>query len=103
MGLANEFVGLGITYISLSTRLSVRWGRRVESKIVDDNCDLLHCPLVDLSFGVGDWIRRFGDYHISFSARLSVPRGRRVESYFKSENCELLHFLLVDLSFGVCE
>ena len=26
-----------------------------------ENCDLLHCPLVDLSFGVGEWIRRFGN------------------------------------------
>ena len=54
-------MGLGIINISFSARLSVRWGRRVESYVWSENCDLLHSPLVDLSFGDGEWISRFGD------------------------------------------
>ena len=66
-----------------------------------ENCDLLHCPLVYLSFGVGVWICRFRDYNIFFSDRLSVRWAWRVESYVGSENCDLLHCPLVYLSFQV--
>ena len=78
-------------------------GQRVESYVRSKNCDLLHCPLVELSFGVGEWISRFGITNISISARLSVRWGRRVESYFRGNNCYLLQCPLADLSFGVGE
>ena len=61
LGFASGYVSLGITNSSFSARLSVRWSRRAESLFRGENCDLLYCPLVDLSFGVGEWIRRFGD------------------------------------------
>ena len=59
--LADGIVGLGIENIYFSPLLSVRWGMRVESYFRGETCDLLHCPLMDLSFRVGDWIRRFED------------------------------------------
>ena len=71
-GLLSGFVGLGISNISFSARLSVRWGKRVESYFRGDNCKLLHCPLVRLSFGLGEWIRRFGDYQLEIFPFLCV-------------------------------
>ena len=88
--LVSGFVGLEIKNISFSARLSVHWGRRIESYFLSENCALLHCPPFDLSFEVCEWIRIFGDNKYIFSARLSVRWGRRVESYFHGENCEYI-------------
>ena len=69
---ASGIVGLGITNISFSARLSVRWGRRVESYFLGENFDMFHCPPVDLCLGLESRFVGLGIKYISFSAHLSV-------------------------------
>ena len=77
---ASGFVGVGVTHISFSARLSVRWGRRVESYFLGKSYDLLHCLLVDLFFGVNEWIRRFDDnkYCLICSSRCRLGQTSRI-------------------------
>ena len=103
LGFASEYVSLGITNSSFSARLSVRWGRRAESLFRGDTCDLLHCPLVVLSFGVGEWMLRFGDHKFFLFWSSVSPLGHESRIVISGDNYDLLHYPLVDLSFGVGE